>query len=184
MLKHRLKLFLPLLAVVALAVMLLLGLQRDPNQLSLARQDKALPAFQVTDLLQPAEWIDNRTLPRQPFLLNVWGSWCASCHVEHPFLIELKQQGILIYGLNYRDNPQAARQMLIGKGNPFARVLNDHDGRLALQLGVYGAPETYLIDGDGIIRFRYAGELNPQVWQQQFAPLLAQFGVKAGEKEK
>lgn len=172
--KKRLALFLPLLALLALGVMLLLGLQRDPSQLALVQQGKPLPEFQLADLLQPAQRIDNRTLPKQPFLLNVWGSWCPSCIVEHPFLMQLKQQGYLIYGLNYRDNPQSARQMLVTKGNPFVQVLNDHDGKLALALGVYGAPETYLIDGDGIIRFRYSGELDQTVWQQQFLPLLQQ----------
>ncbi len=175
MLKSRLKLFLPLLALLALGLMLLVGLRHDPSQLNLIQQGKPLPSFQIADLLQPSKQIDNRTLPKQPFLLNVWGSWCPSCIAEHSFLMTLKQQGVPIYGLNYRDNPQAARQMLISKGNPFIQVLNDHDGKLALQLGVYGAPETYLIDGDGIIRFRYAGELNQQVWQQQFLPLIQQF---------
>ncbi|TNH06828.1 DsbE family thiol:disulfide interchange protein [Testudinibacter sp. TR-2022] len=170
--KKRLALFLPLLALLALGLVLLLGLQRDPSQLALAQQGKPLPEFQLPDLLQPTQRIDNRTLPKQLFLLNVWGSWCPSCIVEHPFLMQLKQQGYLIYGLNYRDNPQSARQMLVTKGNPFVQVLNDHDGKLALALGVYGAPETYLIDGDGIIRFRYAGELDQAVWQQQFMPLL------------
>ena len=178
MLKSRLKLFLPLLALLALGLMLLVGLRHDPSQLNLVQQGKTLPPFQIADLLQPSQQINNRSLPKQPFLLNVWGSWCPSCITEHPFLMALKQQGVLIYGLNYRDNPQAARQMLISKGNPFVQVLNDHDGKLALQLGVYGAPETYLIDGDGIIRFRYAGELDQQIWQQQFLPLLQQFGDK------
>ncbi|KAE9525409.1 DsbE family thiol:disulfide interchange protein [Testudinibacter aquarius] len=175
--KKRLALFLPLLALLALGLVLLLGLQRDPSQLALAQQGKPLPEFQLTDLLQPTQRIDNRTLPKQPFLLNVWGSWCPSCIVEHPFLMQLKQQGYLIYGLNYRDNPQSARQMLVTKGNPFVQVLNDHDGKLALALGVYGAPETYLIDGDGIIRFRYVGELEQAVWQQQFMPLLKDFST-------
>ena len=151
MLKSRLKLFLPLLALLALGLMLLVGLRHDPSQLNLIQQGKPLPSFQIADLLQPSKQIDNRTLPKQPFLLNVWGSWCPSCIAEHSFLMTLKQQGVPIYGLNYRD------------------------GKLALQLGVYGAPETYLIDGDGIIRFRYAGELNQQVWQQQFLPLIQQF---------
>lgn len=181
MLKQRLRLFLPLIGLLALGLMLLLGLQRDPSQLALAQQGKAFPEFQLPDLLQPTQRIDNRTLPAEPFLLNVWGSWCPSCIAEFPFLIELKQQGYAIYGLNYRDNPQAARQMLVSKGNPFARVLNDHDGKLALALGVYGAPETYLIDGDGIIRFRYAGELDAQIWQQQFVPLLQQLNTGGGK---
>ncbi|MGV6988653.1 DsbE family thiol:disulfide interchange protein [Testudinibacter sp. P80/BLE/0925] len=172
--KKRIALFLPLFALLALGAMLLLGLQRDPSQLALVQQGKPLPEFQLPDLLHPTQQIDNRTLPKQPFLLNVWGSWCPSCITEHPFLMQLQRQGYLLYGLNYRDNPQSARQMLIAKGNPFAKVLNDRDGKLALALGVYGAPETYLIDGDGIIRFRYAGELDQTVWQQQFVPLLQQ----------
>ncbi|KGQ69889.1 thiol:disulfide interchange protein [Chelonobacter oris] len=176
--KTRLKLFLPLLGLFALALMLFIGLQRDPSQLALVQQGKPLPEFRLPDLLQPTRQIDNRTLPSQAFLLNVWGSWCPSCLVEHPFLMRLKRQGFLIYGLNYRDNPQAARQMLLEKGNPFVEVLHDQQGGLALALGVYGAPETYLIDGNGVIRFRYAGELNQQVWQRQFVPLFEQLGQK------
>ncbi len=105
-------------------------------------------------------------------MLNVWASWCPNCRAEHPLLGELAGS-VPLYGLNYRDKGDAARAWLIQAGNPYRAVLADPDGRLALELGVYGTPETYLFAGDGTLLTRHTGELTREVWQRQFAPLLA-----------
>lgn len=114
-------------------------------------------------------------LPTPPYLLNIWGSWCPACHVEHGYLIQL-QQRIPIIGINWpAGNPgerENALAFLAAKGNPYAVVLTDPEARLIIDLGVYGAPETFLIGSDGTILKRHAGPLDPQIWNQEFAPLL------------
>ncbi len=108
----------------------------------------------------------------EPFVLNVWASWCTNCRAEHPLLSELAGT-VPLYGLNYRDKGDAARAWLIQAGNPYRAVLADPDGKLALELGVYGTPETYLFAGDGTLLTRHTGLLTREIWQRQFAPLLA-----------
>jgi cytochrome c biogenesis protein CcmG/thiol:disulfide interchange protein DsbE len=108
----------------------------------------------------------------QPALLNVWATWCFSCRVEHPYLLELAAQGVVIYGLNYKDEPEKAAQWLVDLGNPYTETIVDQRGDFGLDLGVYGAPETYVIDADGIIRHRHVGVVNAQVWTEQLQPFL------------
>lgn len=169
----RIILFLPLVLILAICFLLLTGLQQDPKKIASALIGKPVPDFQQTDLLQSERSLTNADLPKTAFLLNVWGSWCTYCQQEHPFLLTLSNQ-ISIVGLNYRDNPQRAVAMLAQKGNPFLFNITDSKGQLALSLGVDGAPETYLVDENGIIRYRYEGVLDQQVWQQHFVPLLTQ----------
>ncbi|WP_373100932.1 MULTISPECIES: DsbE family thiol:disulfide interchange protein [Pasteurellaceae] len=162
----------PLLLILALCGLLLSGLQQDPKKIASALIGKPIPEFYQPDLFESANTLNNRNLPAGIFVLNVWGSWCVYCQQEHPFLMGLAQQGVKIVGLNYRDNRQSALDMLAKRGNPFLLVIDDSKGVLALKLGVDGAPETYLLDAHGIIRYRYAGVLNEQVWQQEFMPLI------------
>lgn len=172
--KKKWLLFLPLFSILVMSILLLLGLQQDPKKLAQALIGKPVPEFHQQNLLKPEQILTNLDFPKQFFLLNVWGSWCVYCKQEHPFLIQLAKQGIPIIGLNYRDNPQSAVNMLQEMGNPFYFVINDSQGQLAAKLGVEGAPETYLIDAQGIIRYQYTGLLNEKVWQQQFMPELKQ----------
>ncbi|WP_040975369.1 DsbE family thiol:disulfide interchange protein [Necropsobacter massiliensis] len=163
----------PLLLILALCGLLLSGLQQDPKKIASALIGKPIPEFYQADLFETGKMLNNRNLPQGLFLLNVWGSWCVYCQQEHPFLMRLAQQGVKIVGLNYRDNRQGALDMLTKRGNPFVLSIDDSKGTLALKLGVDGAPETYLVDGRGIVRYRYSGELNEHIWQQEFAPLIA-----------
>ncbi|ATF74510.1 DsbE family thiol:disulfide interchange protein [Pasteurella multocida] len=161
--------FLPLVILLAVCALLFIGLQQDPQKIASALIGKPVPTFSQADLLRTERRVTQQDLPQQTFLLNVWGSWCAYCKKEHPFLMQLAKS-MPIVGLNYRDNPQNALAMLNQLGNPFQLVINDSRGELALNLGVDGAPETYLIDQYGVIRYRYSGPLTPEVWQEMFIP--------------
>ncbi|MGC6376374.1 DsbE family thiol:disulfide interchange protein [Bisgaard Taxon 45] len=161
--------FLPLFLLLALCILLLIGLQQDPKKIASALIGKPVPTFSQPDLLQAEVRLTNQDLPKQVFLLNVWGSWCAYCQKEHPFLLQLSKS-IPIVGLNYRDKPHNALAMLTQMGNPFQLVIQDGKGKLALELGVDGAPETYLVDQLGVIRYRYVGPLSSDVWQKILLP--------------
>lgn len=164
--------FLPLILILSLCMLLLSGLQQDPKKIASALIGKPIPEFHQANLLATQKILNNTNLPKQPFLLNVWGSWCEYCKTEHPFLMELTAQGIPIVGLNYRDKSQSALEFLHQLGNPFVFVIEDSKGTLAMQLGVDGAPETYLVDPQGVIRYRHSGALNKSEWQKVFLPEL------------
>ncbi|STI47520.1 thiol:disulfide interchange protein (cytochrome C-type biogenesis protein) [Escherichia coli] len=114
-------------------------------------------------------------------LLNVWATWCPTCRAEHQYLNQLSAQGIRVVGMNYKDDRQKAIRWLKELGNPYALSLFDGDGMLGLDLGVYGAPETFLIDGNGIIRYRHAGDLNPRVWEEEIKPLWEKYSKEAAQ---
>jgi cytochrome c biogenesis protein CcmG/thiol:disulfide interchange protein DsbE len=161
----RLKLFLPLLAFVALAGLLYRGLALDPTALPSARLGSTLPDFNLTEL-HSEEQLSRSQMPAGPYLLNVWATWCYSCRVEHAFLRELSERGVAIVGLNYKDDHAAAQQWLADLGDPYRLTLFDPQGRLGLDLGVYGAPETYVIDQQGAVVYRHVGIVDEAVWEQ------------------
>lgn len=135
------------------------------NQIGKPAPDFTLPGLQdKTQPVRPADYLG------QTWLLNVWGTWCPECWREHAYLIHLAERGIPIVGLNWRDNRTDALRMLEQLGNPFIQIAFDPNSQAVIEWGVYGAPETFLIDPDGIIRARHKGALNPTLWQQQFAP--------------
>lgn len=176
---HRLKLFLPLLVFGLLATLFWVMQQRiqtgdyDPQALPSARLDRSLPAFLLPDL-RTGQMIADEQWHGEVALINVWATWCPACHYEHPYLMTLKERGIVVHGVDYKDTTAEARAWLAEKGDPYTIVVEDRTGRLGLDLGVTGAPETYVIDRLGVIRFRYQGPLDEQVWQKHFEPLLAQ----------
>ncbi|VEI58284.1 periplasmic protein thiol:disulfide oxidoreductases DsbE [Pasteurella multocida] len=170
-------LFLPLFVILAVCTLLLIGLQQDPKKIASALIGKPVPEFYQTDLLKIERVLSNKDLPKQAFLLNVWGSWCAYCKQEHPFLMQLSKS-IPIVGLNYRDKTSNALAMLQKIGNPFVLVINDSKGEFALNLGVDGAPETYLVDKYGVVQYRYTGPLNAEIWQNYFVPELQHLETK------
>lgn len=159
-----LKLFIPLGIFLVLAIFLYQGLSRDPSELPSALISRPVPTFSLPDLLNPQQSIDDSVFKGQVSLLNVWGTWCAACRVEHPFLVELAEQGVAIVGMNYKDDRAAALEWLEDKGDPYSVNFEDKEGRLAIDLGVFGAPETYLIDHHGIIQYKHVGVVNEQVW--------------------
>ncbi|MFM5589681.1 DsbE family thiol:disulfide interchange protein [Aeromonas veronii] len=169
--RSRLRLFLPLQLTLSLGILLWLGLGNNPYSQDEATLGRTLPAWQSDNLLDGSQ-LQTASLKGEPFVLNVWASWCANCRAEHPLLSELAST-VPLYGLNYRDKRDAARAWLIQAGNPYRAVLAAPDGKLALELGVYGTPETYLFDADGALLTRHTGLLTREIWQRQFAPLLA-----------
>ena len=162
----RLRLFVPLFAFALLAVLLFRGLSLDPTALPSALLDKPFPAFALPTLRSDTPRSQDDII-KGPALVNVWATWCYSCRVEHPFLVELAERGIPIVGLNYKDEPAKARQWLIDLGNPYSDNISDTEGTLGLDLGVYGAPETYVVDASGNVRYRHVGVLDSAVWDSE-----------------
>lgn len=160
----RLKLFVPLGLFALLAALLFRGLSLDPQALPSALIDKPLPQFSLPTLAQN-EPISAQDISGEPMLLNVWATWCISCRVEHPYLQRLSESGVIIYGINYKDDPVAARSWLKDLGDPYRANIVDAQGSLGLDLGVYGAPETYFIDASGMVRYRHVGVIDERVWE-------------------
>lgn len=171
--KARLKLFLPLMGFAILSLFLFRGLSLDPSAMPSALIDKPVPEFSLPALGESRQ-IARSDLLGEPGLLNVWATWCPSCRVEHPYLLQLAERGIPIYGLNYKDEDSAAMQWLEDLGDPYRFNIVDREGRLGLDLGVFGAPETYLIDAQGVIRYRHVGVVDARVWGEILQPLYRQ----------
>lgn len=177
----KLVLFIPLVVFLGMGVFLYKGLFLNPQKLDSALEGKPVPAFQL-EVLESGEIVTNETLKGKVGLLNVWATWCPSCKYEHPFLMTLARQDILpIYGINYRDERPLAIRELSREGNPYAINIFDHDGRLGLDLGVYGAPESFLIDHKGIVRYRYAGPIDRTVWQETLYPMVQELQAEAAK---
>jgi len=169
----RLKLFLPLILFVVLALFLMRGLSLDPKELPSALIDKPFPAFTLPTLGRD-EVLDKAAVTGEVALFNVWATWCVSCRVEHPYLTELARQGVAIYGINYKDDDTAALGWLRDLGDPYIASIADREGTLGLDLGVYGAPETYLVDAAGLVRYRHVGVVDERVWTTILQPLYQQ----------
>lgn len=163
--------FVPLSFFLLLALFLLNGLSLKPQELPSVHIGKTLPKFHLP-ILGSDKIFDSEKFPKQYFLLNVWASWCSACMEEQTFLMQLARSGVPIFGLNYKDKQDHASRWLEDWGNPYQLVLRDERGKVAIDLGVYGAPETFLVDEAGIIQYRYAGILTPKVWEQQIKPLM------------
>ncbi len=171
----RLKLFLPLLLFAAMALFLFRGLELDPRALPSALIDKPLPQFSLP-ALEGEGTLSRADVVGRVALFNVWATWCVSCRVEHPYLQQLADRGIPIYGINYKDEDAAARRWLDELGDPYLVNIADREGSLGLDLGVYGAPETYLVDAGGIIRYRHVGVVDERVWQTILLPVYREAG--------
>lgn len=163
----------PLVLFVVLIVFLAIGLGRDPHEVPSPLIDKPAPEFQLAQLKDPAKKFSAAEMKGKVWLLNVWGSWCPVCQDEHPFLLEYARSGVVpIYGLNSKDKREDALAWLSNLGDPYVLSVSDFDGRVGIDYGVYGAPETYLIDRNGIIRFKQVGALTPDIWEGKVLPLV------------
>lgn len=165
---RRMILLLPLVLFLLLAAFLYRGLYGQPEVLPSALIGKPLPAFELP-AVQGGAPVNRQALLGKPALVNVWGTWCVACREEHPVLNALKAQGVLIHGIDYKDDNAAARRWLADFHDPYALNADDASGSLGLDLGVYGAPETYLIDAQGIIRYKHVGVITEQVWRDELA---------------
>lgn len=175
----RLKLFLPLFLFALLAVTLFRGLSLDPTEIPSALIDRPLPSFKLPALGSDAV-LTQADVAGEVALLNVWATWCVSCRVEHPYLQLLAEQGIPIYGLNYKDNDADALRWLEELGDPYRLTIADRDGTLGLDLGVYGAPETYIIDAAGVVRFRHVGVVDEGSWRTVLEPVYRELNRIGG----
>ena len=169
--------WLPLAVFAALAVLLAAGVwmscKPDRDALPSPLIGKPAPAFALPVLHEPARTVRLQDLRGQPFLLNVWGSWCVECRVEHPVLTRFAEtRRVRVVGYNWKDEPADALRWLAQFGNPYWVVLSDVEGRAAIDWGIYGAPETFLVDADGIIRWKHVGPLDDGVIADELEPLL------------
>lgn len=168
---NRLALFIPLSLFAGLTLVLLLGLDKDPTELPSALVGEPFPEFSLPSLQDPETLVTKQDFADEVLLVNVWATWCFACRIEHPSLNALAEQGVKIVGLNYKDQRKAAKLWLLERGNPYAFNIYDDQGSLGIDLGVYGAPETYLVDAQGIIRHRRVGVVDKRVWEAEFAAL-------------
>ena len=194
----------PVLLFLVVAGFLLLGLSRNPAEIPSPLIGKPAPAWSLPKLATGSAGtagatgtasaagaagaadasaapdvgsLDGASLKGEPYLLNVWASWCAPCLQEHPVLVDLARRKVIrIVGVNYKDRPEDARAWLARHGNPFAAIVADRDGRTAIDFGVYGVPETFLVDAQGVIRFKHIGALTVEAVQGRLLPAIASLG--------
>jgi cytochrome c biogenesis protein CcmG, thiol:disulfide interchange protein DsbE len=173
----------PLILFGVLVAFLAIGLGRDPHEVPSPLINKAAPSFKLAQLKDPSKSFTADEMRGRVWLLNVWASWCISCRDEHPLLIEYARTGAVpIYGLNYKDRPEDALGWLQELGDPYVLSVSDLDGRVGIDYGVYGAPETYLIDQQGVIRFKQIGAVTPDVWTKNILPLVQQLNRQGTAK--
>jgi len=169
------KFLLPLAVLVVVVGFLGFGLRLDPREVPSPLIGKAAPPFSLPVLHEPAKTVSNTDFKGQVWMLNVWASWCVSCREEHPVLVELSKQKIVpIIGLNYKDQSDDARAWLKKFGDPYVMSLVDAKGKIGIDYGVYGVPETYLIDRDGVIRYKKIGPVTPDTVREKILPLVKQ----------
>lgn len=167
------KFIIPILIFVPLLLLLAAGLKHDPHEVPSPLINKPAPAFDLPRLENPAEHLTPAALKGKPWLLSVWASWCVSCQQEHPLLVDLAQRGeVTIVGLDYKDEREDARAWLKRWGNPYTLAVSDRDGRVGIDYGVYGVPETYVIDRNGVIRYKHIGPLTPDVIEGKLLPMI------------
>ncbi|MFO1070568.1 MAG: DsbE family thiol:disulfide interchange protein [Geminicoccaceae bacterium] len=171
---RRLIFIVPVLLFVVVGVFLAIGLTRDPGELPSALIDKPVPQFALPPLDgRPGDGLSTADLTDgQPHIVNVFASWCVPCRVEHPLLMRLKAAGYAVDAINYKDKPADALAFLQDMGDPFQRVGSDRDGRAGIEWGVYGVPETYVIDRNGRVVHRHVGPLMPNDLDKTLVPLL------------
>lgn len=167
------KLLIPLGVFALLCAFLFAGLRHDPRRVPSPLIGKPVPDFALTQLHDPSKLLGSIDMKGQVWLLNIWASWCAPCRQEHPLLIELAKAGITpIIGLQYKDDPETGKAWLARNGNPYVTSVADRDGRVGLDFGVYGVPETFVIDKKGLIRYKQIGPITPDVLDKTIVPLI------------
>lgn len=167
------KFLLPLALFLVLVVFLAIGLSRDPREIPSPLVNKPAPAFALPVLSDPQRSFRSDEMRGKVWLLNAWASWCAACQDEHQLLLRLSRSGIVpIYGLDYKDERPNALAWLEELGNPYTLSFSDTDGRVAIDYGIYGVPETFLIDRDGVVRYKHTGPITEEALQKKIIPLV------------
>jgi cytochrome c biogenesis protein CcmG/thiol:disulfide interchange protein DsbE len=163
----------PLAIFVVLLAFLFAGLSLNPREVPSPLVGKPAPAFTLARLDQPQRALGTADMKGQVWLLNVWASWCVACRVEHPFLVELaKSKVVPIVGLNYKDKPDEGRAWLAQHGDPYDVSVVDRDGRVGIDWGVYGVPETFVVDKAGVIRYKHIGPVDAAALERKILPLV------------
>jgi len=165
----------PLIIFLGLSILLLVGLSKDPSQVPSPLVGKPVPTFQLETLTGTPQ--DQNIFNQQVSLLNVWATWCQSCRAEHEQLMLLAKQGVRIIGLDYKDERESAEAWLTDLGDPYETVLFDDDGVTAIDWGVYGTPETFIVDQQGIIRYKHIGPISKQDMTEIILPLIEQLSL-------
>ena len=172
------KRFLPLIIFVVMLGFLAVGLGLNPREVPSPLINKPAPTFTLPTLASPDKTFSPQDLRGKVWLLNVWASWCVACRIEHPVLVELAKTGVVpIYGLNYKDKRDDAIRWLGNFGNPYQQSLSDTEGLVGIDFGVYGVPETFVIDKTGVIRLKHIGPVTPEALQNTILPLIRKLGA-------
>lgn len=172
----RVSLFVPLVLFALIVGFGYAGFKlNDPHELPSALLGKPFPEFAGPRLLAPEQQASKQDLLGTPVLVNVWATWCPTCRAEHEQLNKLNaEMGLRIVGVNYKDDPDKARRWLAELGNPYEFNVQDLDGSIGVELGVYGAPESFLLNAEGVIVYKRVGDVNERIWRDEIAPLLRQ----------
>ena len=169
------RLLVPLILFILLVAFLAIGLSRDPHEVPSPLIGKPAPNFEIGQLADPQKMFSPESMKGKVWMLNVWASWCVACREEHPLLIEFsKTKTLPIIGLDYKDQRADAMTMLSREGNPYTLSAFDGNGRVGIDYGVYGVPETYIIDKTGVIRYKNIGPITPEILKEKIAPLIAE----------
>ena len=169
---RRLLVLAPIALFAAVVVAFVAGLRHDPSVLPSMLIGKPLPAFALAPLRPGGQGFTSAELSGEPVMVNVFASWCVVCKEEHPVLMALKDQGVKIVGLDWREEAAAGARWLDANGDPYARTGNDTSGRIGIDMGVSGAPETFILDKQGRVRYRQVGAITPEVWRETLSPLM------------
>lgn len=178
----RLLFILPVIAFAGLAAFLGFGLTQDPKELPSQLIDRPLPEFSLPGIADEpggGPGLVSASFRGEPRLLNVWASWCAACPQEHPVLERIAAEGFPVYGIAWKDKPEDSRAFLARYGNPYSGMGADFPGRTAIDLGVTGAPETFVVDKKGRVRFKQVGPISPEIWESQIKPMMLQLQAEA-----
>lgn len=172
--RQRLVYLLPLAVLLVLAAYFAIGLRLDPKAIPSVLLDKPIPAFDLKPIQGFADGFSTEDLKGQVTLVNIFGSWCVACQQEHPFLMRIKEQGLVpIFGVDWRETDAAAGPKWLARyGNPYTRIGDDPDSEAAIGLGVTGAPETFVVDQQGVIRYKHVGPITEQSWERTLWPLI------------
>lgn len=168
----------PLGIFLVLVMFLAVGLKLDPREVPSPLVGKPAPAFSAPTLAAPERVLRKEDMLGKVWMLNVWASWCVACRQEHPVLVAYARAGgVPVYGLNYKDKREDGLRWLAQFGNPYTDTLFDNDGRIGINYGVYGVPETFIIDRAGVIRYKHIGPITPEALRDKIEPLLRQLNV-------
>jgi cytochrome c biogenesis protein CcmG/thiol:disulfide interchange protein DsbE len=173
------KFLLPLIAFACLVGMFVVGLTMDPSRIPSPLIGNPAPDYALPSLQDPDVMVGSANFAGKVALVNIWATWCPGCRQEHGFLMELAADNVVpIYGLNWRDNRPDALQWLHGLGNPYVNSGFDEDGRVGIDWGAYGAPETFLLNSDGMVVHKHIAPLTREIWEQEFMPLIRQLETR------